>query len=347
MSSPLTPHRVHRTLASMSPSHAPQWTPESLSQLATGYWHSQALSAAIELGVFDLLPAAPDDLAARASLNPRLTRQLLEALTAMQLLTRQGDTFTLAPEAAPFLLSTSPTTLAPALRFNAAMYGLWGNLPALIRTGTPASPGQHLGRDPGFTRAFTLAMHSRGLALLPKAADAIDLSQARQVLDVGSGAGTLSRLLAERHKNARFTLLDLPAITDIARELTAGHPEADRITHLAGDYFKAALPGPVDAVLYCGALHQHDPAAAGTLITRLAGALRPGGKLIVIDLLANNARSGPAFSLLFGLNMSLVTPSSHLHSTTDVETYLKNANLAVSPPITPQGSIYTIVTATR
>jgi cyclopropane fatty-acyl-phospholipid synthase-like methyltransferase len=189
-------------------------------------------------------------------------------------------------------------------------------------------------------------MHSRGLALLPKVAQAIDLTQARQVLDVGSGAGTLSRLLAERYTDTRFTLLDLPAITDIARELTAAHPAAGRITHLAGDYFKAPLPGPVDTVIYCGALHQHDPAAARSLLSRLSAALRPGGKLIVVDLLADPTRSGPAFSLLFGLNMSLVSPSSHLHSTPEVEAYLRNAGLNVTHPLNPPGSLYTVVTGT-
>lgn len=323
------------------------WTPESLSDLATGYWRSQALSAALDTGLFDLLPTTATEAATRGGLDARLALALLEALTALGVVTRAGEVFSLEPSAAPYLTSAGPTSLAAALRFNASMYGLWGKLPDAVRTGKPVlPPGAHLGQDPARTRAFAMAMHSRGLALLPGVADAIDLAGVSRLLDVGSGAGTLGHLLAAKHPGLRLTLLDLPAITDVARELTPA-AVASRITHLAGDYFKAPLPDGHDAVIHCGALHQHAPDAARTLVARLATAARPGGRVILIDLFADPNRQGPAFQLLFALNMALVAPSSHTHSTSEAEGYLRDAGLTDVRTTDTPGGMYRVVAGTR
>ena len=299
------------------------WTPEKISELATGYWASQALLAAVEVGLFEALPAPATEACARAGIDPRVGEMLLDALVAIGLVVRNGETYAVDPSAAPSLSARSPVSMVGALRFNSAMYAMWGKLGDAVKTGQPVvPPGGHLGADPARTRGFVMGMHSRALALLPPVAAAIDLGNATTLLDVGSGAGTLGRMLAEKNPDLRVTLLDLPAITDVARELTAAHPTAARATHLAANYLTAPLPSPYDAVLHCGALHQHSAADATALIARLTAATHPGGRVVVVDLLA-----GPAFSMLFALNMALISPQSRMHSPAEVRQYFLAAGL--------------------
>lgn len=325
-----------------------QWSAESLSVLATGYWQSQTLLAAVESGLLEALPATAPDAAANAALDPRVTSAVLEALVGLNVVYRTGDLFTLDPSAAEYLLAKSPKSLIGALRFNTAMYHLWAKLPDVLKSGVPAMPpAAHLGADPSRTRGFVLGMHSRALALLPPVADAIDLSHAHTLLDVGSGPGTLGRMLAERNPHLHATLIDLPAVSDVAAELTAHHPARNQITHLPGDYFSTPLPGPFDAITYCGALHQHAPDQAAALIAKLAHALPPAGRLIIVDLLADPTRTAPPFSLLFGVNMTLVSPTSHMHSTPEVRHYLTAAGLHPTDCAQPTGNMYTIVTGMK
>ncbi|MFF1799253.1 methyltransferase dimerization domain-containing protein, partial [Kitasatospora sp. NPDC058263] len=65
-----------------------------VSQLAFGYWHSQVLIAAVELAVFDALADGPlgvDEVAERCAVPADSALRLLDAATALRLLTRDPD----------------------------------------------------------------------------------------------------------------------------------------------------------------------------------------------------------------------------------------------------------------
>lgn len=329
------------------------WTAERLSQLATGYWSSQVLMTAVQLGVFDALPGETGPVCSACGLDLRTGGMLLEALGGMGLLVRSaGGGWQAAEGVGPLLQRRSPTSLAPALELNAAMAGMWSKLPELVKTGRPVvPPGAHLGGDPERTRGFVLAMEARGRAVLPAVVSALPLDGVSTLLDVGSGAGTLGRLLVERDPRLRVTLLDLPAVTDVARTLTTAHPHAGRITHLAADYLTAVFPGPFDAVVWCGAMHQHDRAKARELVAKLAAAARPGGgRVIVVDLMAGTGLPG-GFSELFALNMALVSPVARVHTPSEVRDDLQAAGLGDitdAPATAADGTaIYHIVSGVR
>lgn len=328
-----------------------RWTAESLSQLATAYWSSQTLMTAVRLGVFDALPGDATSLCERCRLDARVGGMLLEALAALGLLDRDGEVYRAAEAIEPLLRRDSPSSLVPALEMNAAIAGLWARLPELVQRGQPlVPPAAHLGGDAERTKGFVLAMESRGRALLTAVADALALDNAATLLDVGSGAGTLGRLLVERYPRLRVTLLDLPAVDEVARSLTHSHPNRDRVTHLAGDYLRAPLPGPFDAVVLCGALHQHDRVVARQLVSRLAAATRPGGRVFVVDLMAGTGMPG-GFSELFALNMALVSSVARVHSPDEVRGDLEAAGLCditEGPARTADGAaMYHVVSGVR
>lgn len=320
-----------------------KWTAESLSELATGYWRSQALLAASELGVFRQLPGTAGEVCGRCGIDLRVGEMLLESLAAMGVVDREGATYSVPAERAALL-----GQMAGALAFNGAMYGLWGKLPEVVRAGRPAvPPGAHLGQDEARTRGFVMGMHSRGLALLPRVAAAIELEGRASLLDVGAGAGTLGRMLAEANPGLRVTLADLPGVTRVARELTAAHPAAGRVEHVELDYLSGEIPAGHDAIVHCGALHQHDEGAARGLVAKLARALATGGELVIVDLFASPDRGGTAFSLLFGLNMALVSPTSRVHSLANVAGYMRDAGLEVARCGEIAGSLYGVARGRR
>ncbi|CAL9586935.1 class I SAM-dependent methyltransferase [Streptomyces sp. enrichment culture] len=104
---------------------------------------------------------------------------------------------------------------------------------------------------------------------------------ARRVLDVGSGPGVLSALLAETYPYAEVVAVDpTPELLERARERTAGL--GGRVTTL-----RAELPGDVDAlgeadVIWAGESVHHvgDQRAA---LEGLARRLRPGGLIALVE----------------------------------------------------------------
>ena len=318
-------------------------------QLATGYWASATLSAGVEIGLFDALgEEAHDaqDLAAATGTSRDHLLRLLEALASLGVLTRSGESFAIAPDLREFLCPDRPTSLLDALRFNIDLYPLWSRLGTSVREGKPAiPPTAHLGNDPARTERFVRGMHSRAMMLAPAVVDAIDLSGVVSMLDLACGPGAFSRFLLAKHPALKSTLFDLTPVLDVAERLLYRAPESQRITFHPGDYRRDVLPAPFDAIFYCGALHQETPESAGRLFAKIRASLRPGGRVIVVDLMLQDDRAGPAFSALFSLNMMLTSPAGRVFSEAETIEILSTAGF-IDVRRTPTGrSPYSIIEA--
>jgi SAM-dependent methyltransferase len=133
----------------------------------------------------------------------------------------------------------------------------------------------------------------------------------------------------------------------IARELSAGSPAAPRLRFHPGDYRRDLLPGGYDAVLFCGAMHQESPDSGGALLRSAAAALRPGGELLLVDMMLEKDRTAPAFSALFSLNMMLTSPHGRVFSETDLLEMLGRAGYCGAECRRLQRCPYWVIRATR
>jgi len=99
----------------------------------------------------------------------------------------------------------------------------------------------------------------------------------RAALDLGCGAGDFTRRLAER--SASVIGLDFSeAMIDAARQRT----EAPHVRYEVADITTYALPAEAfDCIASLTTLHHVD---LPTLLARLVAALRPGGRLLILDI---------------------------------------------------------------
>ncbi len=303
------------------------WNIEQITELATGFWQSSALAAAVQLRLFDAIEPKGSDaemVAAKVGSSARHTGELLDALAALGILEKftseaGAGVYRIRPSAAQFLTSAGQYCILDALEFNADLYPLWARLPDSVRNGKPAlPPGAHLGGDPARTLRFVRGMHSRALAMIPAVIPSLETANCTKLLDVASGPGTFSCALAEMNPALQVTLFDLPPVLAAAKELIAGRDVAPRVSFQGGDYHTDALPEGFDAVLYCGALHQESPESAAGVFAKIFRALQPRGRLYVVDMMLRKDRTEPVFSALFSLNMMLTSPSGRVF--TDEET---------------------------
>ncbi len=326
------------------------WTADNITALATGYWQSAALIGAVELGVFDHLdqPRMPEYLAKQCGANETLLISLLNALVAIELLDKSADGYAIATGAKTMLSRSSPTCMIDALRYNADLYQQWGKLSEVIRTGQPAvEQSRQLGSDPAMTRRFVYGMESKARAFVTAIAPMINLGNAKTLLDVGSGPGTLSRTLAEQNDTLEVTLLDLPDVLAVAREICTASNAAKQLKYHPADYRAAALPMPFDAILYAGALHQETLQSASHLITRFYESVLPGGTVYLVDLMLDDCRTAPTFSTLFQITMMLMRPSARVFSNAEIISLLVQAGFVAITTQQATSSPYRLVTARK
>ena len=305
---------------------------QGIVDLASAYYGSAVLFAALETDLFTHIakagqPVSAEDLAVRAGLDPRGARLLLDACVATGLLSKSGETYANTEAGKQALVTGGAHDVTQAIRYNRDVYAAWGRLAAFARSGRPVeSPAFHLGDDPERTRRFVLAMHGRALGIGRVVVPLIDLSGCARVLDLAGGPGTYAVLLAQAHPALRCVTVDLPAVSAVAAELVAAAGMAERVTCRAGDYHADVYEAAAyDAVTIFGALHQEAPEMIVSILTRACAALRPGGRLFVLDMMTDSTHTRPVFSALFAVNMALTTDHGWVFSDAELHAWLQQA----------------------
>ncbi len=304
--------------------------PSRIMRMASAFQESCLLFAASDLGVFGKLAelgrADSEQLAHSLKLDERGVRLLLDACTAIGLLRKDSGRYENSAEAAAFLVPGRNGDLSGALRYNRDVYSAWGKLTELARTGTPVEkPELHLGDDAARTRSFVLSMHGKALAMAQPVLSMIDFTGRKQLVDVGGGPGTFSVLIAKDNPQIRCTVLELPAIAAIAKDLIARQSGSERVEMLPGDYHTTLFPGGNDVILLFGMLHQEPVGTIRDLLTRAHEALVPGGSVHVLDMMTDASHTHPPFSAMFAVNMALTKEHGWVFSDSELREWMLEA----------------------
>jgi ubiquinone/menaquinone biosynthesis C-methylase UbiE len=306
-------------------------------QELTLYQRSAVLMAAAKLGVFAALasgPATPSEVAQRISAPPDTTARLLAALAALDYISRDGQKFALNDFSRTFLRGGAGGMQRLAWKEH-LFYAAWSRLADAISTSHALFPSfaDRMANDFSSVEKFLLALND--LAELASAGviatGAFD--GAGTILDLGGGGGGYAAELARALPGARVTLADLPEIIPIARGHLERNGFRDNVELVAADFLKDGcdLGGRTfDCVFLSHILHDFDAGVASTIVARAARLVRPGGKLVILDVLVpDEAHSNPV-EALFDLMMLVEVPGGRTHQISEVRKWIQRAGLA--PP---------------
>jgi hypothetical protein len=290
----------------------PSATPEALLGLVRRFTESRILMSAARLDVFTLLSDAgltAADVAERLQATLRGTTVLLDALTAMGLLDKDEGRYRCPPGLVAALSAESPTSVLPMVLHSDGMWQRWSSLTDIVRRGPDA------GRGPSFTdedgarqAAFVGAMHAIGRRLAGPLAAEIAPGPARRLLDVGGALGTYTQAFLEASPALHATLFDLPPVIELARRRLAAVNLRERVTLVAGDFYRDELPAGHDLALLSAIIHQNGPEQNAALYGKVRRALDPGGRLVIRDHVMSPDRTRPRSGALFAVNMLVGTP---------------------------------------
>ena len=254
-----------------------------LSDDLTGFWRTQAIYTAVELGVIEALPATAAEVARACGLDPARTRRLLRALAALRLVADAGGEWSVTARGACLKAGHSWSLAGAAREYGRFFPRMWEALPQALRSGSdPRAPDVfgEVAADPARVVSHHRMLMSYALHDYGAVPAALDLRGDERVIDAGGGSGALAGLLAETYPEVAVTVLDRPEVV----ELGAREQRADRVSFRAADLFDPwGVEG--DAVVLARVLHDWDDASALRLLHNARRALLPGGRLFVVEMI--------------------------------------------------------------
>jgi len=303
-----------------------------LARLASGHVEARMIQAAEQLGLFDCIgdcSLGADQIAANLSTDPKATELLLNGLTALSLLEKTGEHFSLSAAAKTYLVAQSPKSLCGMIRFDASLWNCWEGLADAVRGGKPARPADMYQETPAETETFIQAMDSlvkaRGDAEV--LAHAVGWEKVTDLLDIGSGPATYPIHLCRRYPKLRATIFDLPATLTITKRYVREAGLESRIELVSGDYRCDTIPGSYDAIFLSNIIHGEGSEENQKLITKLATNLKRSGRMILKDHILDETRANPPVGAIFSLLMLLTTASGRCYSFNEVKSWLENGGL--------------------
>ncbi|KAF0221700.1 MAG: O-methyltransferase family [Geobacteraceae bacterium] len=293
------------------------WTPADLLQLSGGYWSACALHAGVKLDVFtplaDRALTAPE-LAGVQKMDARGLAMLLNALTAMDLLEKKGETYTATPFAAGFLAKTSPQYLGHIILHHHHLMESWAHLDEAVKEGEPIRERVSHGNDETARESFEMGMFNLAMQIAPRIVSGIDLSGRRRLLDMGGGPGTYAIHFCGQNPGLTAVVYDLPSTRPFAEKTIARFGLSDRIAFESGDFIAEGITGRFDVAWLSHILHGEGPEGCAVILEKAVAALEPGGLILVQEFILHDSLDGPLFPALFSLNMLLGTPAGQAYS---------------------------------
>jgi SAM-dependent methyltransferase len=310
------------TAKTLQPPQQAAVSPQPILQVASGFMAAKHLFTASELGLFEALgegPATLDGLAARTGLTPRAARISADAMVALGLLERDGDTYRNGEVTAHYLAGATPADLRPLLRFwDRISYPAWTGLAQALATG-PASEIFDL--DDELQRIASAGIEAILAGPAAALADAVDLS-GRRLLDVGGGTGSWSIAAARRHPDLRATVLELPVVAELARERIAEAGLASRLDAVTGDAMSGDLPAGFDAFLVANLLHYWSPEQNVDLLRRIRSAAAPTSQLLLVDFWTDPTHTRPVQAALMAGEFAVHLKGGDVYSVDEARDWL-------------------------
>lgn len=310
-----------------------QWTAQDVLEIARGFQAACVMTAAAELDLFDVLAETPpmtaEALAEKIQADPRATAMLADALTAMELLAKDGGRYSLAPGVARTLTEAGDQSVAAMARHSACCLRSWAELARAVKTGRSVERGQSIRGAERDRESFIEAMDNVSRPSAGPLVAAIGPPKFDHLLDVGGGPGTWTIAFLRAMPTATATLLDLPEVIPIARRHVAAAGMSGRVSFAAGDFnADPALPGGADLAWVSAIVHQNSRVENRELFAKVHAALADGGQILIRDVVMDESRTSPPQGAMFAVNMLVNTPGGGTFTFAELGEDLRSAGFA-------------------
>jgi SAM-dependent methyltransferase len=320
-------------MATAAPSQQ-QPTPERFFNAMNAYQQTEALKAAVDLEIFTAIAegnGTAASIANRCQAAERGVRTLCDFLTIHGFLTKNGTQYGLAPDTAVFLNRKSPAYIGGAMEFLLQSHTreAFGRLAEAVRRGgTAMGEGSTAAENPDWV---TFAHAMMPLMRMPAQSMAAELrkgGETHKVLDIAAGHGMYGISVARENPGAQVYAADWKNVLEVAKANAQAMGVADRYHLIPGSAFETDFGSGYDLVLIPNFLHHFDVPTCTSLLKKVRAALKPGGRVAILEFIPNDDRVTPATAAAFSMIMLANTPAGDAYTYREIESMAKNAGFA-------------------
>jgi predicted O-methyltransferase YrrM len=305
------------------------WHPGELLEISGYFWKTCTLHAAVKLDVFTLIgekQLTSVKVSEKLDIAPKGVERLLNALVAMELLTKANDTYSNTPSSLKLLSKDSPKFLGHIIMHHHHLVEPWSQLDRCVQSGQPISERSSFSKEE-WRESFLMGMFNMAMSMAPLLVPKVDISSRRNLLDLGGGPGTYAIHFCRHNPQLKATVFDLATTRPFAEKTIKRFDLSDRIDFVGGNYLKDDIEGSYDAAWLSHIMHGEGPDGCQKIIQKTVAALEPGAIIIIHEFILNNSMDGPLFPALFSLNMMLGTDSGQAYSEQQLMDMLAEAGL--------------------
>jgi SAM-dependent methyltransferase len=310
-----------------------QVTPERLQQLGFAYAPPLIISAAISNKVFDTLATGAhkaEQVSEQTGASKRGLRAIMNALVGLGLLKkdRQGK-YSLTAESAAFLVSNRPGSLAGFFQtILPHLTSKWLQLHEITRTGRPVAA---VNEETEGTKFFSelveniIPMSYPGAQKLGEHLKLAKTKNELRVLDLAAGSGIWGIGLAQKSPRVRVTAVDWEGMIPTTKRITEKFGAREQFDFVEGDLQEADFGNNYDVATLGHILHSEGEERSRKLLKKTFRALKHGGTIVIAEWLVNDARTEPAPSLMFAVQMLVNTEKGDVFSFKEIKSWLEEA----------------------
>lgn len=304
------------------------WTPADLLQLSGGYWSACALHTGVKLDVFTSLAeremTAPE-LTELIKIDLRGGAMLLNALTALKLLEKTGESYKAVPFSVEYLSRSSKKYLGHIIMHHHHLMAGWAHLDEAVTSGHVLRERMSGSAEDTVRESFLMGMFNLAMQMAPRIVSEINLAGRFRLLDLGGGPGTYAIHFCQHNPELTAVVYDLPTTRRFAEKTIESFGLSTRIAFNDGDFLNKGIEGRFDVAWLSHILHGEGPEKCAVIIDKAMSALEPGGMILVQEFILDNTMDSPLFPALFSLNMLLGTTDGQAYSEGDLMAMLSVA----------------------
>ncbi|MGE3990622.1 methyltransferase [Pseudorhodoplanes sp.] len=304
-----------------------------VSSIAYGFMGSQALFAALELGLFSALATGPltaEEISARTGAHIGPLHALLHALTGLGLVLRENERYRNSKAAARYLVRESRGYMGEYYLRQIAdtLYQQLPQARAVLRGEARDTTYSSFLDDPVRTELFIRGQHagSAGPAFL--LARNADFSAYRRMLDLGGGSGAFSIEIARRWPQMSAIVFDQPGVIRFAEQFVADAGLSERIDCASGDVVNDSWPEGCDLILMSYIVSSYRPEDLRALLVRAFGYLPAAGGIMIHDFAMHDEQPGPRNAALWSFANLAISATTHPHTISDIATAMSDAGFS-------------------
>ena len=286
------------------------------------------ISTAMELGLFDALAEEPMDaptLSAKLGTVENLTEAFANVLVTLNLLEKNGADYSLTPISADFLVKSSPAYQGATIAMFSHYGQVMNQIPKILKNGPPKFDTDMWANIEAMkvggqgTMGGSIQDVTEFITTLP------EFPKLEIMCDLGGSHGFYTMALLDKNPQLRGTIIDLPKVAELAKELISEMGCAERIDTIGADIKTDVSIGEGYDLVFASHVIYEWKGHLEDVLKRINKAMVPGGVFVSNHLSMDDDECGPMSGTMVELMTRLMGYPTHHLSEDELKSALESS----------------------